>query len=380
VSKVFDANGAFISPGWFDMRAALREPGYEFKEDLHSAAQAATAGGFTGIACLPDTLPAIQTKSDIEFIYRKAEELPVHIFPYGAITRNRSGEELNELFDMHQAGAIGFTDGNKSIAHAGVMLRALMYGKIFDGLICSHCEDADIAAGGRMHEGAMSTSLGLKGITPIAEELMIIRDLELAKYAGSPVHIAHISSKGSVDIIRKAKKQGVPVTCDVAVANLIFTDEELKDFDSNYKLTPPLRGKSDQKALWEGLMDGTIDCIVTDHHPEDPEHKEVEFEYAAPGMIQLQTAYALLNMKAPKTFTTDMLVQAISINPRHILGLDPLKIEKGARAELTVFDANHKWTYDVTTNRSRSKNSPVLHTELTGKAIAIVNKDQFFRN
>ncbi len=380
VSKIFDAKGAFISPGFFDMRAALRDPGFEFKEDLTSAANTAAAGGFTSVACLPSTQPAIETKADIEYIYRKAESLPINIYPYGAITKNRKGADMNELFDMHKAGAVGFTDGNKSIDDAGVLLRALLYGKIFGSLMLNHCEDLDISAGGIMHEGVMSTSLGIKGITPIAEELIIIRDIELAKYAESPIHISHISSKGSVDIIRKAKKQGAKVTCDVAVANLVFTDEQLKDFDSNYKLTPPLRSASDQKALWEGLIDGTIDCIVTDHHPEDDEHKTVEFEYASFGMIQLQTAYALLNMHAPKTFTHEKLVQCLSLNPRSILKIEAIKIEKGCKAELTIFDTNTTWMYDKKNNLSRSKNSPVLNTELKGKAIAIINKDQIIKN
>lgn len=378
--KTFDAKGACISPGWFDMRAALREPGHEFKEDLASGAQAAAAGGFTSVACLPTTQPAIQSKADIEFIYRRAEALPIHIFPYGAITKDREGKDMNELYDMHQAGAVGFTDGNRSIAHAGVLLRAMMYAKTFSSMLLNHAEDTDLSAGGRMHEGPVSTGLGLKGLPSIAEELVIVRDIELAKYAEVPVHISHISSRGSVELIRKAKKQGVQVTCDVAVANLVYTDESLTGFDSTFKLNPPLRSKADRKSLWDGLADGTIDCIVTDHHPEDVEHKDVEFEYAAPGMIQLQTAYALLNMHAPKGFTTDMLVQALSVNPRKILKRDALKIEKGAQAELTVFDPGANWTYDLAANRSRSRNSPVLNTTLKGKCIAIINKDQLIRS
>jgi len=380
VAKNFDTKGACICPGFFDMRAALRDPGFEFKEDLSSAAKAAAAGGFTSVACLPSTQPPIETKADIEYMYRKADALPIHIFPYGAITKNRKGDDMNELFDMHKAGAVGFTDGNKSIDDAGFLLRALLYGKIFGGLMLNHCEDLDITAGGMMHEGVMSTSLGVKGITPIAEELIIIRDIELAKYAEAPIHISHISSKGSVEIIRKAKKQGTKITCDVAVANLVFTDEILKSFDSNYKLTPPLRSLADQKALWEGLLDGTIDCIVSDHHPEDDEHKNVEFEYASYGMIQLQTAFSLINMNAPKNFSNELLVKCLSINPRSILKIENIKIEKGCKAELTIFDNNANWMYDKKSNLSKSKNSPVLNTELTGKILAIINKDQIIKN
>jgi dihydroorotase len=377
--KTLDCKGAIVSPGWADMRAALREPGHEYKEDLASAAKAAVAGGYTIVACLPSTSPAIQTKADIEFIYRRAEALPVHILPYGALSKNREGNDLNELFDMHKAGAAGFTDANKAVDDSGLMLRSLMYSNIFNGLILSHADDSSLSNGGRMHEGNVSTGLGLKGIPSIAEELRVVRDLELAKYADAPVHFSHLSAKGSVELIRKAKKQGIRVTCDVAVANLCFTDESLTGFDSNYKLTPPLRGKADQKALWDGLVDGTIDCIVSDHHPEDPEHKEVEFEYASQGMIMLQTAYALINQHAPKGFTQEHLVKALATNPRNILK-QPLSIGKGAKAELTIFDPSQTWQYTNASNHSRSRNSPVLNATLTGKVIAVINKDQLFKN
>jgi dihydroorotase len=376
--KTFDCKGACLSPGFADLRAALREPGFEYKEDLKSAADAAVAGGYTVVACLPNTEPVIQHKSDIEFIYRKAESLPVHILPYGALSKNRKGEDLNELFDLHKAGAFAFTDANRPVEDAGLMLRALLYAKIFGGLVVSHADETSLSNGGRMHEGEVNTGLGLKGIPSIAEELMVVRDLELAKYADAPIHFSHISTKGSVDLIRKAKKQGVKVTCDVAVANLCFTDEALAGFDSNYKLTPPLRGKADQKALWDGLVDGTIDCVVSDHHPEDVEHKNVEYEYAQPGMIMLQTAFSMLTQYAPKTFTTEHLVNILSKNPRALLK-QTITIEKGAKAELTIFDPKQNWEYNNTTNRSRSKNSPVLGSTLKGKILGVINKDQFFK-
>lgn len=379
-AKTMDGKGLFISPGFTDMRASLREPGYEFKETLVSAAQAAIAGGYTTIACLPDTNPTVQHKADIEFIKRKSEALPVTILPYGAITKNREGKEMNELFDMHEAGAAAFTDGNRTIMQAGVMERALEYSTIFGALIISHAEDASIAGAGQMHEGITSTELGLKGIPNLAEELIINRDIELAKYTKSPLHFSHLSTKGSVDLVRKARKQGLKVTADVAVANLVWTDEALQDFDSNYKLNPPLRGKGDQKALWDGLIDGTIDCIVSDHAPEDVEHKEVEFEYASTGMIQLQTAFALLHMHAPKTCSREIIINALTANPRKILKLKETGLFKGSEAALTLFDPNKTWEYNEKTNRSKSKNSPSLGTTLTGKIIATINKDQLFKN
>ncbi|MFN5884603.1 MAG: dihydroorotase [Bacteroidota bacterium] len=377
--KTWDVKGALLSPGWFDMRASLREPGMEHKETLESGARAAAAGGFTRVACLPDTKPAMQTKADIEFIYRKSEELPVHLLPYGSITKDREGTELNELYDMHLAGAIAFTDANRSLMHAGVMLRAMQYAANFGGILLSHAQDQNLAAGGRMNEGTISVNLGLKGIPNIAEEVMVARDIELAKYNNAPLHFSHISSKGSVEQIRKARKQGLQITADVAVASLVFTDENLNDFDSNFKVLPPLRGKADQKALWDGIADGIIDCIVSDHQPEDTEHKNVEFEYAAYGMIQLQTAYAMLNMFKPKQFDNGILVKALAINPRKILNQPGVSISKGACAEITIFEPNATWQYSSGNNLSKSVNSPVLNQTLTGKVLGIINKNQLIK-
>lgn len=374
-TKTFDAQGAMLSPGLVDMRAALREPGFEFKEDLASAAKAAAAGGYTHITALPNTLPVIQHKADLAFIQAKAQSLPVHILPYGAITKNCEGQEMNELYDMHTAGAVAFTDGNKSIMHSGVMMRALMYSKIFNGLIITHAEDNNLSAGGQMHEGNNSVNLGLKGIPNMAEEIMITRDIELAKYANAPVHFSHISSKNSVEIIKKAKKQGVAVTCDVAVANLIFTDDALQDFDSNFKLNPPLRGKADQKALWDGLADGTIDCIVTDHCPEDVEHKNVEFEYASKGMIMFQTALSLLLMHKPQQLNTEVIIKALTQNPRQILKQTAVSIAVGSNADLCLFNTKTNWVYDAKNNLSKSANSPVLNQTLNGKVVATITKN-----
>lgn len=379
-TKSWDVKGALLSPGWFDMRASLREPGMEHKENLESGALAAAAGGFTRVACLPDTDPTLQTKADIEFIYRKSEDLPVHLLPYGAITKNREGTELNELYDMHLAGAIAFTDANKCLMHAGIMMRAMQYAANFGGILLSHAQDQHLATGGRMHEGAMSVNLGLKGIPNIAEEVIVARDIELARYVNTPLHFSHISSKGSVELIRKARKQGLQITADVSVASLVFTDENLHDFNSNYKVLPPLRGKADQKALWDGVADGTIDCIVSDHQPEDTEHKAVEFEYAAYGMIQLQTAYSLLNMFKPKQLDNGILIKALSINPRKILKQKAVSITKGASAEITIFNPTATWEYHAASNLSKSVNNPVMSQTLTGKVLGIINKDQLIKN
>lgn len=379
-SKVLDAKGASISPGFVDMRAALREPGYEFKEDLISAANAASAGGYTSVCALPNTLPITQNKSDIEFIKQRGLELPVHLLPYGAVTKNTEGQEMNELYDMKQAGAVAFTDGNKCLMHAGVMMRAMLYSKIFGGLILSHAEDTNLSAGGRIHEGKVSVNLGLKGIPNMAEEIIIARDIEVARYTQAALHFSHISSKGSVELIKKAKKQGLPITCDVAVANLIYTDEALTEFDSNYKLTPPLRSKTDQKALWDALADGTIDCIVTDHTPEDVEHKILEFEYAAKGMIMLQTAFSLLHKYKPATIENETIINALTTNPRKILNQPSIKIEAGSKAELCLYDEKKDWIYSTENNYSKSINSPALNQTLPVKIIATINKDKLYKH
>ena len=377
-TKLIDAKGACIAPGFVDLRANVGEPGYEFKETLISAANAAAAGGFTSIASLPDTKPVTQTKGDIRFIIQQSQKLPVQILPLGAISLNTSGKELNELFDMHQSGAVGFTDANQPIMDAGLFLRALQYVKIFDGCLFVHAQDINIAMQNGVSEGKVSTYMGMKGIPHFAEELMVSRDIEIAKYVNAPIHFSHISTKGSVDLIKKAKKTGLQVTCDVAVANLIWTDEQLASYDVNFKLSPPLRTKTDQTALWNGLMDGTIDCIVSDHRPEDLEHKQVEFEYAATGMIQLQTLYTLLNMHAPKEYTLSHMINHLCVHPRKILKQASVSIASGCNAELTLFDPLREWEYNASTNLSLSQNSPLLNQTLKGKVIATFNKNHFY--
>lgn len=377
--KTYHAEGAIICPGLVDMRTSLREPGFEYKENLESAAEAAIAGGFTRITALPDTQPVIQSKAAVEFIHNRSATLPVYILPYAAITKNTEGSEMNELYDLHSAGAVAFSDGNKSIMDSGVMMRTLLYAKLFKGLVLSHANDNNLSNGGRMHEGHVSVNLGLKGIPAMAEELMITRDIELARYANAPIHFSHISSKGSVDLIRKAKKQHLQVTCDVAVAHLIYTDDAVIGFDSNFKLNPPLRAKEDQKALWDGLADGTIDAIVTDHQPEDIEHKQVEFEYAAPGMIMLQTALSLLAAHAPKSITLAQIIKTLTANPRHLLKQPEASINIGQQAELCCFNPEKTWVLNEKNNYSKSRNTPVFNQQLTGKVVATINKNKLHK-
>jgi dihydroorotase len=376
-AKVYEAAGQFISPGWFDMRVNFSDPGFEHKEDILSGCEAAAQGGFTGVATLPSTNPPVQSKGQVEYILNKSRNNIVSVYPLGAITQNREGKEITEMYDMHRSGAVAFSDGNHAIQHSGVMQRALQYTRGFDGLIISHAEDCTMTSKGQMNEGVMSTQLGLRGIPAIAEEMGIIRDLALARYTGSPLHISHISTAASVNLLRRAKKDGIRVTADVAAVHLVLNEEELSTFDTNYKTNPPLRTKQDVLALQKGLADGTIDAIVSDHTPEDIESKNVEFDYAKTGMIGLQTSYALLSTHLPEKLSPGMLVLAMAINPRKILNLPVPTVKEGEEANFTLFDTSSKWTFTGAGNKSRSRNSPFFDKEFKGRAHAIYNNKQF---
>ena len=376
--QVFDAEKALISNAWLDLRADFCDPGHEERETLQTGARAALAGGFGKVAVLPSTDPACDKKTGIEYVCAQNRSLPIHVLPYGCISQNREGKELAELFDMFQAGAIGFTDGNRPVNHAGLQLRALLYSKIFNGLILSSPDEPTLSAGGKMHEGETSTYLGMKGIPAMAEEIRIMRDLELAKYAGARIHFSHISTKAGVDLIRKAKKSGLQVSCDVAIANLCFTDEVLNDYNSNFKVYPPLRGKSDQKALWDGIADGTIDAIISNHQPQNQENKEVEFEYAQVGMNTLETVLPMLVKSKPKNMEWNQVIEALTYQPAAVLQQTINGINIGSKTELTIFNPAKSWMYNK--KQSKSSNSPLFNQTLTGKVTAVYVKDQFYIN
>lgn len=374
--RVFDAQKAIIAPSFVDLRSHGTDPGNEHKETLETLAKTAMAGGFTTVCVLPDSEPTTTNKAQVEYIVNQSGKLPVNVLPYGTLSHKMQGEQLSEMYDMHLAGAVGFSDANHAIKESGLMMRALQYSQIFGAKLFIHAEDLSLSAAGRMHEGKTSVVLGLKGIPAIAEEMAVKRDMELAKYCNAPIHFSHLSSKGSVDIIKRAKAKGIPVTCDVAVANLCFIDEDLIQYNANLKLNPPLRGRDDRKALWNGLIDGTIDAIVTDHLPQNLELKEVEFEYASEGMIMLQTALPLLLANAPKTLDLALLIEKLSINPRKIINKAVPAFEKGAPAEFVIFNTQTTWLFNNTSNQSKSKNSFVYNQELTGKVLAVFNKQK----
>lgn len=370
--EVFDAKGKFIAPGFFDLNVSIGEPGLETKEDFNTATQAAMAGGFTGLGLMPHNHPTTDSKSQVEFLVNKAKGNLVDVYPYGTVSQERAGKDLAEMFDMQNSGAIAFTDGDKSIQDAGLMERALLYAKGFDALIFSYPEDAAIAGKSKMNEGVMSTLLGMKGIPNLAEDLMIVRDLYLAEYTDSRVHFSTISTAKAVHLIRDAKQKGLKVTCDVAAHHLVLTEDALSDFDTNYKVKPPLRTQKDVDALLEGVKTGVIDAIVSQHKPQEIEFKQVEFEIANYGIIGLQTVLSLL-LKA--NLSLDLIVEKLAIKPREILGLQIPKIEEQQLANLTVFDKS-QWYYQEENNFSKSFNSPFINSSLNGKVWLTCNNLQ----
>lgn len=371
---IISGKGQFLSPGFLDINVNFGEPGLETKEDIDSGCSAAVAGGFTGVAQMPNTQPPIHSKAEVSYLVNKSQNTLVDIFPIGCISYNREGKEMAEMFDMQRSGAIAFSDGNRPVTNAGLMSRALLYTKSFNGLIFSYAEDQDIAAKGKMNEGVMSTFLGMKGNPSLAEELMVSRDLYLAEYNEARIHFSTISTARSVDLIRKAKKAGVKVTCDVAAHHLVLTEEELEGFDSQYKVKPPLRTKADQKALIAGLKDGTVDAIVSQHTPHEVEFKNVEFEIASFGIIGLQT---VLPIALKVGLSPELILDKLVIGPRNVLGLSIPGLEVGNSANFILYNPSEEWIFNEESNKSKSSNSPFIGQKLTGKINLVCNNDQY---
>jgi len=365
-----------VSPGWFDLHANFRDPGEEFKEDLASGIQSAIAGGFTGVALMPTTKPAISSKANVEYVLNHSATSAVDVLPCGTLSENLKGEQLSEMYDMKKAGAVAFTDDKKSVSNSGLMSRALLYSKNFDGLVMSFAFDKSAQLHGQMNEGVTSTLLGLEGIPNLAEELQITRDLYLAEYNDARIHFSTISTSRSLDLIAEAKDAGLNVSCDVAVHNLVLNDQVIETFDSNFKVLPPLRSEEDRLELIQGLKEGTIDVICSDHSPEDPENKNLEFGEANFGIIGLETLFGLINTNLSGEIPLDELICKISINPRTILKQDIPVVKEGFTANLTLFDPALEWVYEKENVKSKSKNSPFLGSTFVGKPIGIYNKSQ----
>ena len=376
-AEVVDAEGQFISPGFFDLNCNVGELGLETKEDLYTGTKAAASGGFTGIALMPNTIPPVHSKAEIEYLLNRAKDNLVDVYPLGAISHKREGKDLAEMYDMFLSGAKAFTDGNRPVQDAGLMERALLYVQGFDALIFSYPEDTAIAGKAKVNEGKISTLLGMKGIPSLAEELMIARDLYLAEYTGSKIHFSTISTTRSVGLVREAKRKGLEVTCDVAAHHLVLTDEALTGFDSLYKVKPPLRTQDDVNALIIALNDGTIDAIVSQHTPHEVEFKDVEFEVAEYGIIGLQTAFALAIKVG---LDINLIIQKLSINPREILNVDIPAIAEGQLANLVLYDLDAEWEYTRKNNKSKSYNSPFIGQNFKGKVLLTCNNNQIIKN
>jgi dihydroorotase len=370
--RVIDAEGMILSTGWVDVGAVVGDPGTEHREDLASLAKAAVAGGFTEVAVFPNTTPTVQTKNEVSYITGSNENRLVQIHAIAAVTRGCKGEELTEMIDLNQAGATAFSDGLHGVWHTDIFLKALQYLQKFNGLLIDHPEDIWLNKFGQMHEGINSTRLGLKGMPRIAEEVAVSRNLELLGYAGGRLHFNRLSTAKALDMVRAAKKKGFNVTCDVTSYQALLDDSALSDFDTYYKVNPPLREKQDADAIVKALKDGTIDIIVSGHLPQDDESKLLEFDVADFGITNLQTLGSHLVQLSEVVEWPD-LIEKVTTTPRKLLGREAPSIEVDAKANLTLFDPTAEWTYNEENHFSKSRNSPWFGKTLTGKAVAVLN-------
>lgn len=373
--RVEDVAGKLVLPGLIDMHVHFREPGFEYKEDIASGARAAVAGGFTAVATMPNTEPITDSRSVVEFIRCRAKEVGLaKVHPIGALTKKLENEEMAEVGDMIAGGAVAFSDDAFPIENSGLMRRVMDYCAMFDVPVILHCEDKSLAGEGQMNEGLLSTILGLKGIPDEAEEISVARNIMLAKLAGCRLHIAHVSTKGSVEIIRRAKESGMALTCETCPQYFTLTEESVKGYDTHAKMNPPLRTAEDVAAIKVGLADGTIDVIATDHAPHAVEEKETEFAVAPNGMVGLETSLGLVmtELVEPGVLTLADAVRKMTVSPARILGLDSGTLAVGRAADITVVDPAEAWTVDTSKFYSKGKNTPLAGRELTARAVMTI--------
>jgi dihydroorotase len=362
------------------MHVHLREPGREDEETIESGCRAAMTGGFTGVCSMPNTNPACDSQEVVRFIKKKAEDELVDVYPIASVTKNRKGTELTEMAELVKAGVVGFTDDGSPVANARIMRRALEYASMFDAVIIDHCEDMSLSEGGHMNESKMSTRLGITGIPNASEEIVIARDISLSRLTGARLHIAHISTLEGLELVRRAKDEGLPITCEVAPHHLIFTDEDLDRYDTHLKMNPPLRTARDVTALLQGLEDDTIDVIASDHAPHAVEEKDVEFDAAPFGITGLETMVGaiLKEIVNKKRLGFEKALYKMSVAPRKILNIDIPEIKTGEMANFTIIDPDIQWIVDVNKHRSKSRNSPFQGRELLGQTLAVFNRNRFW--
>lgn len=379
--RTHDATGRLISPGWMDMHVHLREPGFEYKETIETGCRAAAFGGFTAVACMPNTNPPIHTRDVVEFIVERGAATAVDVYPIACVSHDRAGKQLTEMVDLAEGGAVAFSDDGAPVQDSGLMRTALEYSSMIGRPIVNHMEDLGLNPHGHMHEGAVSTRLGLAGIPGLAEEVMIARDILIAEYTGGHVHVAHISTGRAVDLVRQGKARGIRVTAEACTHHFALTDLEIaeREFDTNLKMHPPLRTAADVAAIKEGLRDGTIDAICTDHAPHASFEKEVEFAAAPFGILGLETAWGLTGREliATGVLTLHQALYKLIVAPRRIFGIEVPRIEVGRPANLTIFDATTPWTFEARHIHSKSRNTPFVGAPMVGRAWATYNRSRF---
>ena len=378
--KEVKAKGLHLSKGWIDLMVNYQDPGNEYKEDLHSGLNASASGGFTTVCVSPQTLPRRDSKSQVEYLINQTKDHLVKAYPYGTVSKNMKGKELAELADMHASGAIAFTEGKHSINNPNLLYRALLYAKSFDGLILNFPNTSEMSLGGVMNEGKVSTGLGLKGIPELAEVLMVNRDLHLLEYTDSRLHFSTLSSPDSLDLLKKAKKSALKISCDLASYHLLLNDEELDSFDSRFKTLPPLRSKESQKKLIKAVKDGLVDALSSDHLPEDIENKKKELDHAAFGIINAQTAFAAANTALSPHIEIEQIIALFTDGPTKILKLKSESIEEGEKVNLSLFCPEEEFVFSEKDILSKSTNSPLIDRKLKGKVVGVIRGKKAFFN